>query len=110
MDKTTQLFVRACKADNTGKRIRSVYRRFYLNSHQVDVHLVHILCKICIDLNILKPMQLLTELSPENDWKYAGLNWHQRTINVLAGLIRFTNRDQLPGLTAPIYFRRKEAA
>lgn len=110
MNKTTQLFVRACKADSRGKRIRSVYRRFYLNKDQVDAHLVNILCGICTEYKLIDPMKLLEELQPSHDWKYEGCNWYQRVVRILSSHIRLAHRDCFPGLTPPIYFRRKEAA
>jgi hypothetical protein len=59
MDKVDNLLIRACKADNPDKRLKSVYRRFYGNYPDPEQYLVVILSRIC-DLYLEFPSVSLT--------------------------------------------------
>lgn len=49
MDNITQLWIRACKSENSKQRLRSVYRRFYCNienKEEVDISVANLLIGI----------------------------------------------------------------
>jgi hypothetical protein len=111
MNKTIQLFIRACKAKDADKRLRSVYRRFYYSTDckkTQDAALVHILSKICEDHAPIRLTILMDRLNPENHWQYgitSDEGFNSAAIKILTSHLRFLKKDDLKGLTSPRRFR-----
>ena len=105
MDKTTQLFIRACKAKNHYKRLKKLHRMFYLViDKNVDIHLINILAKI-VDTYI-KPSVIETLDGIDYKTMFTDeRNYHTRCLDFLTAQIRFSKVDNFPGLTSPKMFR-----
>lgn len=128
MDKLTVLFIRACKANDPDKRLRSIYRRFFLSTHSEAQYLSCVasrlvdICDTYLDKNA---NYLLDALSPGNDWKYAPelgaetvlvrseqnptVLYLTKMCKVLVSRIRFASVDSFLGLPKPARFRRAYA-
>lgn len=99
-----QLFIRACKSGDANKRIKSVYRRFYHYDYD-SANIVHILAKICDNQLQFSAIDLISELSPNNNWKYPDNYW-EKCVNILISKIRLSEVSKFDGLVAPLKFRR----
>jgi hypothetical protein len=104
MTKLEQLFIRACKSSDGKKRIRSLYRRFYYYEYDPQ-HAVNILAEICDKHLHLKTAELISDLSPNNEWKHPANNYWERCLSILIGKIRLSEVSKFDGLTAPLRFR-----
>jgi hypothetical protein len=106
MEKLDVLFVRACKSSDPKIRLKSLYRRFYLNNENPTPHLVNILGNI-VDKHIpMSAVTLMYELSPVNNWKYGeGAKFHDICLGVLITRIRLSKVDVFPGFVKPAQFR-----
>jgi len=111
MNKTTQLFIRACKSTDPGKRVRSVYRRFYLAGQEDNSGFIaNILLEICQNYSLYRLQDLACDLSPGSLVLYGppDNNYWRCVMRVAISKIRLTERSKFPGLTRPARFRRKE--
>ena len=110
MKKLDQLFIRACKSKMPARRILSVYRRFYaIKDPKPYVFIANILARICEKYNLITVVDLVSALDDQNQWmRPEAVNCSKRCMEVLITKIRFTSVKELPGLTAPAWFRNKE--
>jgi hypothetical protein len=104
------LFIRTCKSQNPEKRIKSVYRRFYLDSGKfVDNHLLDILSKI-VDkhLNITNT-QMINLLNPDTSWMHLNKSgetpYSTRVMRILISEIRHSSIDDFEGFISPRRYR-----
>ncbi|TNC79220.1 MAG: hypothetical protein C9356_20345 [Oleiphilus sp.] len=109
MNKTEQLFVRACKSGGGLKRVKSVYRRFYLNDQNVDFFIAGVLSRIADKYLDLKSSDFIDGLNPANAWK-CGIekddSYHTGVVKFLISEIRCTEKDKFPGIVPPAVFRK----
>ena len=108
MDKTTQLFIRACKSKDSYTRLRSVYRRFYLDDLNWEPHVVLILSRICDNYLNLSTIDIITGVSPHKDWMYPEElrdDYHYKALSYLSTVIAHTKIDNFEGLSRPRRFR-----
>jgi len=107
MEKLTQLFIRACKSRNPQVRVRSVYRRFYGDYSNPEVHIMGILAAICDEFLELKVLDIISEMNPDNAWKYGKSDsYESAVIKFLTSKIRLSEVSRFEGLQAPLMFRR----
>lgn len=114
MDKIDQLFVRACKSegDSIGK-LERIYKRFYLNRHNVEGFLAGVLTRIADSYLNLKASDLIYAYDPEEAWRYGiedADSHSMKTIKILVSKIALTKTDSFPGITAPAKLRRRYAS
>jgi len=111
MNKTTQLFIRACKSADSEKRVHSVYRRFYLASQEDNSGFIaNILLGICQNYDLYRLQDLACDLSPGSLVLYGPPDnnyWHC-VMRVAISKIQLSERSKFPGLTWPARSRRKE--
>lgn len=105
-----ELFIRACKSENPHKRIRSVYRRYYLKTNKnVDQHLANILSRIIEKYDLITQTRLINDLNPANHWRF-GLtkedSYNKCVLHVATSVIRFSKKDKFPGLGNPANIRK----
>jgi hypothetical protein len=109
MEKVDQLFVRACKSGGGLKRVRGVYRRFYLNYHNVDFHIAGILSRLVDKYLDLDSSDFIDGLNPASAWKY-GIStedeYHTKVVKFLISQIRCAEKHRFPGIIAPAVFRK----
>ena len=110
MDKTEQLFIRACKSKSPEQRVLSVYRRFYMVPQESVSYeyIAQILARICDEYKLFNTLDLLTDLNPENRWKYNlknDVSYSRFCMRVLVGKIRFAKVNKLQGLSVAASFR-----
>lgn len=117
MNNVEQLFIRACKSKDSQKRIRSVYRRFYLGGFgpdpQGEAAILSILSNIADKHMQLKIGDLLSDLHPDRDWYFdikESDSYFGGCIKVLASRIRLTEAAKFVGLTKPGRFRTRLTA
>lgn len=68
MDKIDNLFIRACKSNNTD-RVYKIYRKFYGDYPNPDGYIAGILSDIIDRYNIkVRRTDLLNRLNPANEW------------------------------------------
>ena len=108
LTKIDQLWIRACKAEDYSKRLRSVYRRFYLstsNEESIKAYIAHILAGI-IDRE-LKGLSATSVLSLNDGMFNEGLSLRGRIMDLLIREIRYQKADDLRkiGHTIPKRFR-----
>jgi len=109
MDKTTQLFIRACKVNDPKKRVRSVYRRRYNNYIQNhDRFICEILTKIVDDYEVVSLPKFIHRILERGVMgRNPGLLSHEDIMLELIHCLRFTRVTQFPGLTTPAPFRKR---
>ena len=103
------LFIRACKVNDPRKRVKSVYRRFYLRGTSTineDFYIAGILLGICEKYLPINPSHLLSELSPTNKWKHPQTEYWSRVSDVLIDHIRFSVVKGIEGFIPPRKFRK----
>lgn len=116
MDKTQLLFIRACKSNNSNKRIEQVYKRFYYCGSKPDVkHLIKILVGITeSSSNPLRTIDLIENLFPDNRWKFQSVDtgpsgdYWECVKNVLVSHIRLTAVHDFPYYPLPAKFRNQQ--
>jgi len=117
MDKTQLLFIRACKSNNSSKRIEQVYKSFYYCREKPDVkHLIKILVGIIeCSSNPLRTIDLIDDLSPMNAWKFqtkyaSGSNdaYWQSVKSILVSHIRLTAVHDFPYYPLPAKFKNQQ--
>ena len=105
MDKLDQLFIRACKVENSEKRLQSIYRRFYLPCEQYTTVTSHVLARI-VDENLKYSIgDLLVDMSPSSIKVCEGMTYYEKFLSVLISKIRYTNINEFEGLTKPSKFK-----
>ena len=103
MDKTEQLFIRACKSKDSYTRLKSVYKRYYLYNDDWEHHTLLILSKICDKYLNLSVVDIISGLAPGQHFK-AG-NYTQRSLDYLIIQIAHTEIKRFEGLSSPRRFR-----
>ena len=109
MNKTTQLFIRACRTLHPRQRVRSVYKRFYLGDGNDDAHIVLILSELCDQHAPFKSIELMSAFDPQSYWYWKRddeepLTHVEICLNVLINKIRHTPVEKFEGLTTPRRF------
>lgn len=101
------LFVRACKCRSPFKRVLSVYRRQYGNYENDTMYIAGILASLCDKYNVITTSQLLTDMNPDNHWKFGNKldGYFTTSVNILISHIGHTNIDKFGGFISPIRFR-----
>ena len=112
MDQADQLMIRACKQDkHVLRRLRRLYRRFYLGRDQVDGFLAGVMMRLADRYLHLKPSELVHAFDPEEAWRF-GIEENDshdvRTIKILSCKIMLAHRDRFPGLQLPAALRRRQ--
>lgn len=113
MNKTTMLFIRACKSNTyndrrtTDARIESVYRRFYLSGFDIPkAALISILADIVEDFDLLTVTNLITRLDPNYVFSYdENYSYIDRCYNTMVTVIRHAEKSKFPDLISPRKFR-----
>jgi hypothetical protein len=109
MDNVKQLLIRACKSAEPQKRVRRVYRRFYLSSGD-DAYINTALCGILAGIvDKYCPMtscEFINQMSPDRDWMHPEGDYHGRALSVLISKIRLTDASSFQGLRPPSMFRK----
>lgn len=106
-----QLFVRACKCSgDTYKRLKSIYRRFWMlsgNAAVVDSVIASNLMRICEQTNIssLSDFREYDYRNSRYNGEYASKSLDQKIIEYCTYKIRITKADAFPGLTPPLWWR-----
>lgn len=114
MDSVKQLIIRACKSKNPEKRLRTLYRRFYLTQvdDKTDFFIAGILTSICDTYLNVTVTQMVSDFCPQTAWKH-GIDdedtYWAAAVKILTGYIRLAERDRFPGLTPPAQFRGAES-
>jgi hypothetical protein len=111
MDTTTQLFIRACRSSDPHKRVRSVYRRYYLgvdNKH-TSFYITGILSSIVDKWCKMPTSALIDGCNPSNASLYRdeNLSYHDLVLKVLISKIRHTEFTKFIGLRTPAKYRVK---
>lgn len=116
ISKIDQLFIRACKSSNPDKRLRSIYRRFYLKaSHEdetiyISNHLVYLVDKY-FTLSIGEYLRRRSGWLMYFDVAQEVASDHQITLWVMRGYLAYgvTLDDCFKvGIPKPAMFRNKE--
>jgi len=112
MDNMTQLFIRACKVYDSEKRLRSIYRRFFLSTldeNDVRRGLTINLVSICDKYLNVSVRDMVVDMNPD---KYPGLfeprTYPEAVLFAVTGFIRMADKDKFKGLAVPARFRNKE--
>ncbi|MDB4311827.1 hypothetical protein N9937_00190 [bacterium] len=116
MDKSTQLFIRACKVDQSKRRLLKLYRTHYYGGTQTDdecmPHIARILTDIVEKYCPQKLSTIVQDLSPQQCWYYQiegeELPYYHRVAVVMEKYIAWTDGATLvgQGLTRPARFRK----
>ena len=115
MDKTTQLWIRACKTENSTKRCQSILRRFYFGGELSEadintgiiIHLTAIVDEYC-PMKTIDVLQALEE--PDEFYKELlkdDRDYRTRAKDMLISRIRQTKKSKFEGLTSPCWFKNK---
>lgn len=115
MDTLTTLFIRACKSKEPTIRLRSIYRRFFVDGIPDDLMWACIasrLADICDKYWTDNASYLVQEMFPSNEWRYKDgdsnepLPYNQKVVRILVNRIRFTHVDRFPDLKKAARYRR----
>lgn len=109
MSNTELLFIRACKSKHPHQRVRSVYRRFYLNceyDHATE-YIANLLVNICDKYNLMSTGDMVIAVHPANRWKYGNEDdsYWTAIFNITLSRIRLTEVKKFPGFIPPRSFR-----
>ena len=116
MNTNEQLFIRACKSMDSMVRLRSVYRRFYLSTHDIDVQNLEI-CNILTHIvDEFAPMSLSLYLREMASYKMyadvAGKKFKEsdHTLYVVRDRLRQLSKEKLVelGMRVPARFRKRK--
>ena len=112
LSKMDSLWIRACKSKDPDKRLRSLYRRFYLrclDDADLDVFLVSTLLEICERTVPVPARKILNDMNPSKfmwiEDAIPTLYWTRAKWCVVNHL-RFIDRDKLPWLHLPLRFKK----
>lgn len=109
LSKTEMLFIRACKSRNPQKRLKSVYRRFYLaDVEHSDVYILGILAEIVDQYIPMTLTEALSRMNPEDiyTWKAENDNYTSRCLASVTSYIRLTGASKFPGLARPLKMKK----
>ena len=108
MNKLDMLYVRACKSENPQERLKTLYGRFYALSRHDDIedYIINNLCRICEEYDLLTLSDYVNSMRPHNVWKYKNDDDDNPTLWVLINAIRYTAKDEFPGLISPSRFAK----
>jgi len=115
MDTSTNLFIRACKAEHPHKRLQKLFNRIYMSTEdtqRIDIELGHILGNIVDEhcpMGVVKFMSLIEE--QESNYKIAQEvppHRHYTTFLALMYRIRFTGVDKFKGFIKPLKWRLQD--
>ena len=106
MNETDQLFIRACKSMHPRTRLKSVYRRRYYCSGEIDYsHLITILARLCEEYLTISLVKILDELSDKDEWLYGKRSYQDKVLDFLISSLRLTEVKLFPGLSTPRSFK-----
>lgn len=108
MDKVRALIIRACKSNNTERRLQRIYKSVWYGEFD-ERHMLTILANIVEDYQLIRPVNLVMELNPQQAWKYGGKDSNSYEKNAclcLQSVIRLTPVGELPGLPRAAKFRK----
>jgi len=108
MDKVRALIIRACKSNNTERRLERIYKSVYYGQFD-ERHLLIILANIVGDYQLIRPVNLIMELNPQQAWKYGGKesnSYEKNACMCLQSVIRLTEVSKLPDYPVPAKFRK----
>jgi hypothetical protein len=112
MEVTTQLFIRACRSKDPHKRVRSVYRRYYLGviDEHTSFYLSGILSSIVDEWCKMTFCEIIDECNPSNASRYEDeiVSYHDLVLKVLISKIRHTRSSKFKGLRIPAIHRVKQ--
>lgn len=110
MDNLQALFIRACKSNNTEKRLKRLYKMFYYGEFDYS-HCMYVLTKIVQEYNLIKLDRFVLEYAnPDKAWQYgssAEEAYSVRMTKALASIIRLTEVNKFPDYPIPAKFRDK---
>jgi len=104
MNKINQLFIRACKSKDPGKRLKSIRRRFYIRLHNDNKFILIKLAELCDEYSPIKGTKLIEELLHPFVMRESSLE--DKLLHIYLNQIRFTEVKSFPGLTPPAMFRK----
>jgi len=111
MNKQRQLLIRACKSKNPLKRLRSIYRRFYLDrftDYEFYAHVGGFLLDICVDYDLYPLTKFVSDLEPKLSWMHGipkNAPYKKRVLMLCISKIKLTETSKFQGLTRPLRFR-----
>ena len=105
MDKLDQLFIRACKVENSEKRLQSIYRRFYLPCKQFAPVTAYNLARIVDEYLNYNVADLMQDMLSSSLKVSGGMNYYEKFLSVLISKIRYTSNTEFKGLTKPSRFK-----
>ena len=120
MKNETQLFIRACKRDDSAKRCEAILRRFFLlnkfgeteqqkKEYENDVlnasiiHLTDIVDTYCP----MKSIDIISELTANSPFHKDNLTPKEKALNMLINRIRHTGKDSFTGLSTPAWLKNR---
>ena len=105
MDKYEQLFIRACKSQNAKQRIKSTYKRFYLQDEINDYHIATILMEICEKFNLIHLSKFVEEIDFLQKFSKKDLSYWEKVVQTAISTIRCARVSKLDGFITPRKFR-----
>lgn len=113
MDPITNLIIRACKSKNSDRRLRSVYKRFYLrnniNEDNYKWFMVDYLAEICQEYTKPRLNDIITKLDPDNIRHMKNTSYVDRAYQLLKNEIQLTSRHDFPDtFRVPAKFRKHD--
>ena len=110
MDKITQLWIRACKVENSAKRCESVLRRFYMGGVLSDadiktgiiIHLSDIVDEYCP----MKTIDLISKMEEPPAYYKDTRDYRTKARDTLINRIRRTEKVVFEGLISPLRWRK----
>ena len=111
MNNQTQLFIRACRSKDPHTRVKSVFKRYYLNDGEACTkHLIVVLSEICDKYQPFKTLGLLSALDPNGPWYFTRdgeqkPTYHQACLHVLVNRIRIAPNADFQGLSTPLKYK-----
>ena len=108
MDKVRALVIRACKSNNSERRLKRIYQSVWYGefSHR---HMLDILSSVVEDYSLIHLSKLVQELKPSESWKYGGKesnSYEENACKCLISVIRLTEVSKLHGYPVPAKFRK----
>lgn len=109
MNRTQILLIRAIKSNEAERRLKRLYKMFYLNEYYDARHVANILKDIVVENDIMSVTDWIDGLNPDNDWKY-GINsyhsYYEKCVMLMSSHIRLTPVFKLKNFIKPAKFRK----
>ena len=108
MDKIRALIIRACKSNNSERRLKRIYQSVWYGEYS-HRHMLDILSSIVEDYSLIRLSKLVQELKPSESWKYGGKesnSYEENACKCLISVIRLTEVSKLPDYPVPAKFRK----